>query len=50
MIQEPAQDGAQASLWKTVISLVWLEHKMERGPNGNLQKVAKRFSKLALDQ
>ena len=43
IIQEPAQDGAQATLWKTVISLLWLEHKMGRGHSGKVQKVKALF-------
>ena len=38
IIQEPAQDGTQASLWQTVIRLLWPEHKMGRGHSGKVQK------------
>ena len=43
IIQEPAQDGTQASLWKTVIRLLWLEYKMGRGHNGKIQKIKAFF-------
>lgn len=32
-----------------VITLVWLEHRVGRRPDGNLQKVAKCLSRLSLN-